>query len=183
MDDAREPASTPEAPAVNSVWADLRRQHAEVAGDVDPCYLPIETYTGVVARYRYVPLDDTKAATNRQVRVKDLTDLSRIAAIDMLVLALEELCVVAPDGDIPRGKDGRELYPHPLKPLGNVGEPPMRFDERLASSMGFPEGLTASQIVRHFFAQDDRTIMDHAGRLGEWTSTARRAVAEDLAGG
>lgn len=181
MDDAREPASTPEAP-MDSVWADLRRQHAEIAGDVDPCYLAVETYTGVVARYRYVPLEDTKKQTNEQMKIKDITDLSVKAAVDSLILAIEGLYIVSAEGEIPLGKNGVELYSLPLIQLGDPDEPPIKFDERLARNMHLGENLTVAQTVRRFFA-DSRTLNDHASQLGEWTANARKAVAKDVSGG
>ncbi|MCU1676106.1 MAG: hypothetical protein JWM93_864, partial [Frankiales bacterium] len=113
VDDDLEPTST----APNSVWADLRRQHERIASDVDPLYLPIPGYNGIVAKYRYVELDETKASSNAAARIRDITDQARTASIDSLILALDEIQMMAADGVRPTGRGGNVLFDQPLKSL------------------------------------------------------------------
>lgn len=167
----------------SSVWADLTREHAELAAERDPLYLRIPGYDHLVARYRYVPLGQTKKSTKALMKIKDVTDATVFAAIHSLLLAIEELMVTHPDGVKPVGRDGDELFDLPLLALANPGDPPIQFDDRLCAGMGWDSGRAAAQIVRDLFAQNERAILEHAGELAEWTNGAAREVRDDFVEG
>lgn len=168
---------------VGSVWARLREQHEEIASERDPLYLDDPVHDGVVFRYRYVPLQETKGATKRLRKIKDATDQTLASSIETLLLTLDEVMIMAPSGEIPTGRHGQPLYPQPLKPLAESGEPPIRFDERLCAGMGFPPKTAneAKRIVRRMFV-NDYLIIAHAQEVSEWLASTGTEVSEDFAG-
>jgi hypothetical protein len=177
-----EAESTPqEAPAAHppgSVWSALKERHKEVSENTDPLYLEDPIHPGVVLRYHYVPLRDTTKASKRISKLKDPAAQTLASAIETILLSIDEIVIVSPDGEIPRGIGGRELYPQPLKPLAESGEPPMKFDERLCAAMEFPPNTSrlASSIVFQWFARKEYILIEHAQEI----SASFTEVAEDV---
>lgn len=171
-----------EVPA-SSVWADLQREHDELAADRDALYLSIPGYEHLVAKYRYVPLREMKKSNNKLRQIKDLTDATVIASVDSILMACDELLVTHPDGEKPLGTSGTPLFDLPLLALADEGDPPIRFDDRLCLGMGWPTGQDAHQIVRNLFAKNERLILQHAQELAEWTNSTAREVRGDFVEG
>jgi hypothetical protein len=171
-----------------SVWEALREQHQEVAGQRDPLYLDDPVHDGVVYRYRYVPVAETKGMSKRLSKIRDVTDQAVASAIETIIISLEEIMVQSPAGEIPVGKGG-ELYPSPLLPLADPGEPPIKFEERLCLGMDFSDNVAkhARSIVREMFARNDYLIIEHAQEIGSWAAstgaTVREEFAEEIEGG
>lgn len=174
---------------MSSVWDALRAQHNEVAEDCDPLYLDDPMHAGVVYRYRWVPAQDLKPQVKRLAKVKEPIDLQLAVAIEQLVGSLEAVMVMAQDGHVPKGKDGSDLYPEPLKELAEEGDPPITFEERLCDGMQFPEKTRTHvrKIVRAMFKGNDYALKKHADEVAEWTAevgTAKRdEFSEEIAGG
>lgn len=166
---------------MSSVWEQLRAQHGDVADDRDPLYLDDPMHDGVVYRYRYVPAQEMKGATKRISKIKNPVDLQVAVAIEQLVASLDAVMVIAPDGEIPVGKDG-QLYPEPLKELADDGELPIRFDERLCDGMGFPADTKTHvrKIVREMFKRNDYALIGHSQEVAEWTAEVGTAVREEF---
>jgi hypothetical protein len=164
-----------------SVWEALREKHREVTGERDPLYLDDPVHDGVVFRYRYVPAEELKATTKRLVKIRDRIDQRVASAVETILLSLEEIMVQAPDGEIPTGRSG-ELYPTPLKPLADDGEPPITYEERLCEGMGFPKGTekSAKRMVREMFARNSYLIIDHADEISAWAASTGEIVRDDL---
>jgi hypothetical protein len=165
-----------------TVWEGLRQQHGEVVGERDPLYIDDPIHDGVVLKYVYKPLEDSEKSLKRARKVKG--ELRQVVALSIgrIIDCLDEILVVARDGEIPEGKGGRKLYPQPLKPLADEGDAPMRFDERLAESMGFPaeKSRTATNIVRQWFGNNGYLIGDHAGEISEWLAEVGDEVREEF---
>jgi hypothetical protein len=176
--------SVDESNPTGNVWSALREQHREVSENTDPLYLDDPIHPGVVFRYRYVPLRDTKKATKRVSKIRDPTDQTLASAIETILLSLDEILVVNPAGEIPKGLHGRELYAQPLAPLAEDGEPPQKFDERLCAAMEFPEGTArvAASIVRQWFANKEYLIIEHAQEISAWFTEVGTDVREDFSG-
>jgi hypothetical protein len=167
----------------SSVLEALRKQHAEVSGDRDPLYLDDPVHDGVVYRYRYVPAQETKGSSKRLSKVKDPTDQAILSAVETILISIEEIMIVTPDGEIPLAEDGTKLYPLPLAPLADNDEPAIKFDECLCHALGFPAGTeqSARKIVREMFAKNDYLIIEHAQEIGEWAASTGSRVREEFA--
>jgi hypothetical protein len=165
-----------------TVWEGLRQQHKEVVADRDPLYIDDPVHDGVVLKYVYKPLEDSEKSLKRARKVKG--ELRQVVALSIgrIIDCLDEIYIVAPDGEIPEGKGGRKLYPQPLKPLAHEGDAPMRFDERLAQSMDFPaeKSHTAANIVRQWFGFNGYLIGEHAGELSEWLAEGVDEVRDEF---
>jgi hypothetical protein len=167
------PHSTP-----GSVWGALRERHKEVSDNTDPLYLDDPIHPGVVLRYHYVPLRNTTQASKRISKLRDPAAQTLASAVETILLSIDEILVVHPDGEVPTGVTGRELYSEPLRPLAEPGEPPMKFDERLCAGMEFPEGTSrvGASIVFHWFAKKEYILIEHAQEV----SASFTEVAEDV---
>jgi hypothetical protein len=177
VDDPQIPSDTP-----GSVWSTLRDQHREVTENTDPLYIADPIHPGVVLRFRYVPLADTKGATKRIVKISDKVDQTLVSSIETILLSLEEIHVVSPDGEIPLGQNDRVLYDEKLKPLADEGEAPMQFDERVCAGMGFPAGTAdkAAKIVREWFARKDYVIIQLAQEISAWFTQVGPGVRDEF---
>lgn len=179
MSDAEStPQDAPVAHSPGSVWSALKERHKEVSENTDPLYLEDPIHPGVVLRYHYVPLRDTTKASKRVSKLKDPAAQTLASAVETILLSIDEIMVVSPDGEIPKGIGDRELYPQPLKPLAEPGEPPMKFDERLCEGMEFPAGTSrlAASIVFQWFAKKEYILIEHAQEI----SASFTEVADDV---
>jgi hypothetical protein len=172
-------SDTPEAPQ-GSVWETLRRQQAEIAEERDPLYIDDPVHDGVVLRYRYVPLEAAEKSLKKVRKVKGELRQTVALSIERILLCLDEILTVAPDGEIPVGLGGRKLYAQPLKPLSDDGIP-MKFDQRLCEAMGFPAGTSnvAGNIVRKWFG-NSYVIAEHAGEVSEWLTEVGSDVRDEF---
>jgi hypothetical protein len=161
-----------------SVWSGLRERHKEVSENTDPLFLDDPIHPGVVLRYHYVPLRSTTQASKRISKLRDPAAQTLASAVETILLSIDEIMLVDPEGVTPHGVGGRELYPQPLKPLAQPGEPPMRFDERLCAGMEFPDGTSrvAASIVFHWFAKKEYVLIEHAQEV----SASFTEVADDV---
>jgi hypothetical protein len=167
-----------------SVWEALRKQKNEIASDREPLYLDSPVYDGVVFRYRYVPIEETKAMGRRLAKIRDITDQAVASAIETILLSIDEIMVQARDGEIPTGRGGVSLYSAPLKRLADEGEPPIKFDERLCAGMEFSEKVAehARSIVREMFGRNSYLILEHAREISEWAASTGETVRDELKG-
>lgn len=171
-----------------SVWARLRAEHKRAVDDNDPLYLACPVHPGIVYRYKYVPLENTKAATERLVKIRDRTDQAVASALDTLILALDEVMVLARDGQIPIGRDDQKLFQYPIKPLADPGDAPIKFDERLAVGLGLSDKAAnnVKRLIRELFVRD-QIIIQHALDVSEWIgevgTSVRTALEGNLSGG
>lgn len=165
-----------------TIWEALRALHKEVVAERDPLYIDDPMHDGIVFKYVYKPLEDSEKSLKRARKVKG--ELRQVVALSIgrIIDCLDEIYMVAPDGEIPEGKGGRKLYAQPLKPLALDGEAPMRFDERLAESMEFPteQSRTAVNIVRQWFGNNGYLIGEHAGELSEWLTEGVDEVRDEF---
>ncbi len=177
MGDYSEPQEQP-----GSVWAYLKRQHQPLTEERDPLYLDDPVHDGVVYRYRYVPLENTRNAQKRIAKMRDPIEQAIAGAADTLILALDEIMVTAPDGIVPIGDDGESLYSRPLKPLADPGQPPIRFDEVLCNGMGFPAKVAshARNIVREMFVHNDYLLIAHAQEVSAWIAEVGAVVRDEF---
>jgi hypothetical protein len=173
---------TENAPQPGSVWGALREQHKEIVDNTDPLYLDDPIHPGVVFRYHYVPLRDTKKASKRISKIRDKTEQTLASAIETILLSLDEILIASGDGVVPKGQHDRELYSQPLRPLAEEGEPAMKFDERLVAGMEFPEGTSrvAASIVLQWFARKEYLIIEHAQEISAWFTEVGDGVREEF---
>jgi hypothetical protein len=155
----------------DSVWAQLRAEHAKIGEDREPLILEVPGYVaaGLQIRYKFVNLEETEATTKKLQQVRGLTTQALFSAIDTLLLACDEILVRLPDG---------------VRPLADDGEPPIRFDHRLAEGMQWPSGLKARQIVHRLFGgkQGEYQILDQAREVSAWIAGERSDVGEEFLG-
>lgn len=153
-----------------SVWAQLRAEHAKLAEAREPLILDVPGYTGVKIRYHFVELAQTEATTKKLAKVKSITQQALYSAIDTLILACDEILVELPAG---------------VRPLADDGDPPIRFDHRLAEGMGWPPNLKARQIVHRLFGgkQGEYLLIDQAQEVSAWIGGQREEVAEEFVEG
>jgi hypothetical protein len=173
----------PEAPPAGSVRASLRAQHQEIIEDTDPLFLADPVHSGVVFRYHYVPLRNTTQASKRISKLRDPAAQTLASAIETILLSIDEIMVLDPNGTIPKGVGGRELYPQPLSPLADPGQPPIRFDEQLCEVMGFPADTAklAANIVRQWFGpRGEYLIIEHAQEVSAWFTDVTGDVREEF---
>lgn len=173
-----DPPEAPEAAAPEqdgSVWAQLRAEHAKLAEAREPLVLDVPGYTGVKIRYHFVELGETEATTKKLAKVKSITQQALYSAIDTLILACDEILVTLPDAR------KRPV----VRPLADDGDPPIKFDHRLAEGMEWPAKMTARQIVHRLFGgkQGEYLILDQAQEVSAWIAGQREEVAEEFVGG
>jgi hypothetical protein len=168
-----------------SVWAQLQAEHAEISRSRDPLYLDVPGYSGLVIRYHFVELSETERTTRELAKVKAVTQQTLLSSIDTLILACDEILVAAPDGQKPVGASGQSLYPLPVKPLGDPGEPPVRFDHRLSEGLEWPANMKARQIVHKLFGgkKGEYRIIGQAQEVSAWIAGERQEIAEEFLGG
>lgn len=170
--DGEPEVATPEAAVPEqdgSVWAQLRAEHAKLAEAREPLILDVPGYTGTKIRYHFVELGQTEASTKKLAKIKSITQQTLISAIDTLLLACDEILVELPGG---------------VRPLADDGEPPIKFDHRLAEGMGWPDNLKARQIVHRLFGgkKGEYRILNQAREVSAWIEGEQEEVAEEFVG-
>jgi hypothetical protein len=156
--------------ADGSVWSQLRAEHAKIGEDREPLILDVPGYTGLKIRYHFVELSQTEATTKKLAKVKSLTQQTLYSAIDTLILACDEILVTLPDG---------------VRSLADDGDPPIKFDHRLAEGMEWPANMTARQIAHRLFGgkQGEYLLLEQAQEVSAWIAGQREEVAEEFVGG
>lgn len=151
-----------------SVLAQLRRRREALQQErhID---LEVPGYDGMLlARYRPVAwerLREINERAEKTLRSNPRKDL--IASADVLISACE--CILY------REEKGGDT----AKVLG--GDSPMRFDKRLAETMGIPEASTARQVLFGIFA-DDLSVTSTYVELLEWQGEGDVEVDDELVG-
>jgi hypothetical protein len=132
--------------------------------------LEIPGYDGkLVAQYKVVPWDEMK-------RLADKLDKSQsprkelLAQVDTLLMACVQ--ILARDGG--EDKPLQEVFPE-------IGDEPIRFDERLAKVLGFEpdSGSPARSIVFKTF-DNDIAITSHHQKVAEWMESSRSDDEKDF---
>lgn len=149
----------------------LRSEFQELAEttDVD---IPVKGYgkTGLHIKYhlpeRGKELDEIARRVQREI--KDSYTRNLLTAIDTMI-HLSDGLYVQPE-DTPE--------PVMLDP-GDTGMP-VNFDHRLAELLGAEEGLTARQVVRKLFGNNDLAIIGHAEKLNRWMQDTKADLSLEI---
>jgi hypothetical protein len=181
--DDQPPAPEPSRPPVEdgSIWGVARASHAELARkqqERKPLELDIGE-NGIVMRCKWFALHDTEKSVNGIAQLRSSTEQKLYAAIDMLILACDELLVRVSDEF-----RAEHNLPAGLVPLADPGDPPIRFDHRLCAGMGW-EPMSVRKCVRKMFGGEagDWPLIDAAMEVDGWLRGTGEDVAEDFATG
>ena len=126
--------------------------------------LPVQGYDGMlIARYNLLDWDVVRKIAARHERSRDPRAVLN-SQIDLMVTALDQFMYTNGDGE-----------PKPLDV-----EQPMRFERRLADSLGF-EAQTARQVAIGLFI-NEIALVAHHNQLMEWMTGEYSDVKDDVEG-
>lgn len=170
---SEEPALHPveDSPSI----VDLLKQDVAELESVEEVYIPVKGFekTGLAVKY-HLPdkgkeLDDIARKVQREF--KDDYSRNLYIGIDTMLKLCSGLYVKSQEAISDDNPEGWvELDPN------NIGEP-VRFDERLAETLGWKELKTARAVVRRLFAGNELAINAHAERLNRWLANTKADVS------
>lgn len=124
----------------------------------------------LVAEYGLMALDDVMGALDGPE--------SLAQAQDLLIAALQQVCLHAPDDE---RADERGLVPLHVA-VGREDLGPLKFDHRLCDVLGMPP-RAAREIVLDLFDGNEIALAAQATALGEWSEDTRQEHLQDFAPG
>jgi hypothetical protein len=160
-------------------WADLASAVQEEADEIEP--LEIDTAVpGLVVRFAYRNMKTMGRNGKQLAKIRDEALQAKLASLDTLIIACEEMCVRTPDG---------------IQPLAPDGAPPIRFDLQLVDGLRRMPGLKidldppadggelgAREIAFRVFGSNDWAVYQAAQQVTQWMADARNAIARGAAG-
>lgn len=159
------------------LWAQLAPTLDDAVQEAADGDEPLEIDTaidGLVYRPRYVTFKTAAKSGKHLAKIKDPAQQQLLGAIDTLILACDEMCVYTADG---------------VKPLPSETGQPVRFDEQLCAGLRavghseFTERLSAREIVRRVFGDNDWAILQAGQEVSAWMADLRTKVTERTAKG
>jgi hypothetical protein len=177
--DLNEPTLDPEPHARQvGAWGDLATAVKEAADEIEP--LELDTAVpGLAVRFRYVNMRTMGKNGKQLAKIKDEAQQAKLASLDTLILACDQMLVYTADG---------------VKPLAPEGEPPIRFDAQLVDGLrqiqglkidlSSPDGgeLGAREIAFRVFGSNDWAVFQAAQQVTQWMADARNTIAGRAAG-
>lgn len=159
------PGANGDAP--DSVIASLRERRRKI-GEVHELTLEIPGYGGeLFARYHKLEFDDINRISQKARESKN-PNAALFGQCDFLIQACDTLLIKKADGST---KPMHELYPE-------LGDEPIRFDERLGQALGY-EATSARKAVIGLF-NNDLALNDQANDLVLWMKSSDREDEEDF---
>lgn len=148
----------------------LRERRQKIGADREPEQWDFPGQEGeLVVQYRYVELEDSSRASADLAQVKVVARRNLLAACDTLIACCDEFFIKVPG-------EG-------LKSLSMDGTP-IRYDDRLASALGFEaptKGSIARSICRLAF-NNDYALIRHAMAVARWLETGRKESDQQFVG-
>lgn len=178
--DLNEPTLDPVPHARNvGAWGDLAAAVQDAADDIEP--LELDTAVpGLVVRFAYRNMKAMGRNGKQLARIKDEAQQAKIASLDTLIIACDEMCVYTADG---------------IKPLAVEGDPPVRFDHQLVEGLRGMPGLKinldppadggdlgARDIAFRVFGSNDWAVLQAAQQVSQWMADTRNTIARGAAG-
>jgi hypothetical protein len=151
---------------------DLLTEDLKEIQESEEVYIKVVGYdkSGLRIKYRLPESGKELDAIARKVNREEKDTFARNLkiAMDTIIILCDGLYVQPEGVDEPVMLDPQELgYP-------------MKFDERLAETMGW-EGITsARQALRKLFDDNDIALITHAERLGRWIANTKANVEAEL---
>lgn len=156
-----------------SLFDGLRQQYKELA-EKKSTQLAIPGYSGkLIAQYRLIDVtSELKKITARiRAQYQAFEDQALYSTIDIMILSCEGLSYLDDDGVL-----------RPLSDAFGPGEPPVKFDDRLATFLGF-DSDNARDTVLNVFAHNQVAIIAHGQQLQRWMTTLGEQVSQEFSAG
>lgn len=174
-----DPELEPHARPVGA-WGDLAAAIQEAADDIEPLELDTTAVPGLVVRFGYRNMRTMGRNAKQIERIKDRAEQAKLASLDTLIIACDEMCAYTADG---------------IEPLAGPGDPPVRFDLQLVEGLRGMPGLkinldppagggelSARDICYRVFGSNDYAVIEAARQVSEWLADARNTIARGAAG-
>jgi hypothetical protein len=160
--------ASPDLNILPSVLDDLKRLRSGIGAGAEPIDLAIPGYKGrLVARFRWVPVDEL-AVTSKSLRaIKDPTQQQIAAAADALVATNDEILV--------KVDDKLESLQHQGIPVTFVN------GDGLTLALGLPKSNSARECVLAVFG-NEYALLDLASKVMTWLEDTSRTVDEEHLG-
>lgn len=157
------PAGVPADEEMQSVIGRLRERRVELAKERRKI-MEIPGYGGdLYVEYRALTWDEIQAISKR-VQKEKMGDRVLLGSMDTLIASCTQMLIKVNDK---------------LKPLSETEEP-IRYDEELATALGF-SASTAREAIQGTF-DNDLAIISQAMELSKWMEGERQEVDEQLMG-
>lgn len=170
----------PPGPFQEASFVDLIKQDLNELAEATDVLIPIKGYEHSGLQVKYTLPENGKELDNITRRVERTHKTKYDRQLYMIVDTMIHLCqgiYVQPPGD-ESITDPVELDPE------MIGEP-VRFDERLAKTIGMPvngdqHSPGARAVVFYLFRNNDLAIMDHGERLNRWLMNTKADLNAEL---
>lgn len=163
------PEGLPEPEDSGTLLGELRKKREAIAEETD-LYLDLPGYDGqLIAHYKRLDYDQVRKIAERAEKSKNPNRML-FAQCDLIAEACIEILIL---------KDGnREPLYHAFPELGDE---PVRFDNRLGQALGFdPEGSARRAVLGCL--NNPLAVAPHHNELALWMQTAEGLEAEDFIG-